>query len=252
MVAARDPAKVRWEELRAFPLGEPTRESERGVLHTSDDWPFLYLRPGIVPWGYLTVLAGVMLAASVLVSRLHGRGSLREDFHPALFLMGAGFLLVETRGVTSLSLLFGSTWVVNAAVFSGVLAMALVANLAVERWRPVSTGPAFALLLLSLLILWAVDISALNRLSLLGRGLVGGLLHALPVAFAGVIVSTLLARARSLAAALGSNLLGSVFGGCLEYVSMWSGLRALVLLAIGLYLGALLAELKARPAAPTT
>jgi len=218
------------------------------VLRTSDDWPFLYLRPGMVPWGYLLVLAAVMASALVLVSLLHGRGSLREDFDPALFLMGAGFLLVETRGVTSLSLLFGSTWVVNAAVFSGVLVMALAANRAVERWRPLSTLPAFALLLLSLMVLFAVDISALNRLSLLSRGLVGGLLHAVPVGFAGVIVSTLLARARSLAAALGSNLLGSVFGGCLEYVSMYSGLRALVLLAVGLYLGALLVDLKNRAA----
>ena len=110
-----------------------------------------------------------------------------------------------------------------------------------------STRPGFALLLLSLMVLWAVDVSALNRLSLLERGVVGGLLNGLPVAFAGVIVSTLLARARSLPGALGSNLLGSVFGGCLEYVSVYSGLRALVLLAVALYLGALLVEMRAAP-----
>ena len=56
--------------------------------------------------------------------------------------------------------------------------------------------------------------------------------------FAGVIVSTQLARSPSPAAALGSNLLGSVLGGCLEYLSMLTGLRFLALLALALYLGA--------------
>ena len=41
-------------------------------------------------------------------------------FDPILFLMGAAFLLIETRSVTELSLLFGSTWLVNAAVFGAV------------------------------------------------------------------------------------------------------------------------------------
>ena len=49
--------------------------------------------------------------------------------------MGAGFLLIETRGVTALSLLFGSTWLVNAAVFAGILLLALVANEVVARRR---------------------------------------------------------------------------------------------------------------------
>lgn len=41
------------------------------------------------------------------------------------------------------------------------------------------------------------------------------------------------------AASLASNLLGSVLGGCLEYLSMLTGLRFLALLALALYLGAL-------------
>jgi hypothetical protein len=62
--------------------------------------------------------------------------------------------------------------------------------------------------------------------------------HALPIGFAGVIVSMLLARSAHPSAALGSNLLGAVLGGCLEYLSMWTGLRALAALAFLLYLGA--------------
>jgi hypothetical protein len=77
----------------------------------------------------------------------------------------------------------------------------------------------------------------------------GGTLNALPVAFAGVVVSTLLARSANMAAALGANLLGAVVGGCLEYLSMYAGLRALALLALALYLGALALHLRSSRAA---
>jgi len=154
--------------------------------------------------------------------------------------MGAAFLLIETRGVTTLSLLLGSTWIVNAAVFGGVLVMALLANEAVLRLQPQRLGPWFAGLLASVALLWIFPLSALNGLAVVERGLLGGLLNALPVAFAGVIVSTRLSQSRNPSAALGSNLLGSVIGGCLEYLSMMVGLRALVLLAFALYLSALL------------
>lgn len=210
------------------------------VRTTSDDWPFLYARPGTFPLGYVLVLGSVAALAFVAMPLAFGRRALREDFDPALFLMGAGFLLIETRGVTALSLLFGSTWLVNSAVFAGILLMALVANEAVARLRPSTTTPWFLGLIAAVLLVWAVPASALAGLPLVTRGLLGGLLNGLPVAFAGVVVSTLLALSRNPAASLGSNLLGSVIGGCLEYLSMIAGLRALVLLALALYLGALL------------
>jgi hypothetical protein len=90
---------------------ESTREA---TLTTSDDWPFLYIRPGVMPWGYVTVLAAILAFATWSVRRVFGFGqSGAQAFDWPLFLMGAAFLLIETRGVTSLSVLFGSTWVVN-------------------------------------------------------------------------------------------------------------------------------------------
>jgi spermidine synthase len=243
-VAAREPARLQWARAAPFPVAFAPPPSVRAALTTSDDWPFLYLRPGVVPWGYLLVLGSILAAAVVLIPIARGPSARRDRFDWTLFLMGAAFLLIETRGVTSLSLLFGSTWVVNSAVFTGVLLMALLANGLVARFRPASTLVPFLLLLLSVVVLWSVDLSALNRLPLLARGVLGGTLNALPVAFAGVVVSTLLARSASMAAALGSNLLGSVLGGCLEYLSMYAGLRALALLALALYLGALALHLR--------
>lgn len=51
---------------------------------------------------------------------------------------------------------------------------------------------------------------------------------------------TLLTRAAQPVAALGSNLLGAVLGGCLEYYSMLGGLKSTALMALVLYLGAYL------------
>ena len=74
------------------------------------------------------------------------------------------------------------------------------------------------------------------------RGEFNGLLVGLPIGLAGVIVSTRLQKTAKPAASLGSNLLGAVVGGCLEYMSMWTGLRALVLLA-GLFYALAMAAL---------
>ncbi len=46
-----------------------------------------------------------------------------------MFLLGAGFMLVETKAVVHMALLFGGTWIVNSVVFCAVLVMILAANL---------------------------------------------------------------------------------------------------------------------------
>jgi len=217
----------------------------------SDDWPFLYLRPGVFPWGYLAVLGFILGVAALAVRPVFGLGRAGGTFDWPLFLMGAAFLLIETRGVTSLSLLFGSTWVVNSAVFGGILVMVLLANLAVQRWQWQNPVPWFLALFAAAVLLWWFPLDWLNPLPLLARGAVGGLLTGLPVGIAGVIVPMLLARSAQPAAALGSNLLGAVLGGCLEYYSMLGGLRSAALMALVLYLVAFLlirrAPVRARP-----
>jgi hypothetical protein len=237
-------ARLSLASLDYEPVG-PTTPLAR-VHTTSDDWPFLYVRPGIFPWGYVIVLGLVVALAVLATPWAFGRAALGANFDPVLFLMGAGFLLLETRGVTALSLLFGSTWLVNAAVFAGILLLALVANEVVARRRRARVEPLFAALLAAVILVWAIPPSALTGLPLVTRGLTGGLVNGLPVGFAGVIVSMLLARSPNPTAALGSNLVGAVVGGCLEYLSMVAGLRALALLAFALYLGALLAHLGRR------
>ena len=217
----------------------------------TDNWPFLYLRPGSVPYGYLAVLTMILVCAGLAVRGVYGREMFtRQGLDVPLFFMGAAFMLLETRMVTELSLLFGSTWIVNASVFGGVLLMVLCANLFVARRAPRRVQLWYIPLVVTLLVTWATGAGALNALGLVPRALLGGLLYALPVAFAGVIFSTLLQRSADPTASLGSNLLGAMVGGILEYSSMYFGLRFIALLALALY-GASFLALRRSSAVPT-
>ncbi|HEX9501912.1 MAG TPA: hypothetical protein VGA10_09690, partial [Thermoanaerobaculia bacterium] len=129
-----------------FPQFAPT--SGAGAIRVpTDDWPFLYIRPATFPAGYAAIIVGLIAVAFIGARLVFGRALLQAGtFDLPLFLMGAAFLLIETRGVVNLSLLFGSTWIVNACVFAGILVMAFLANLWVARLRPQNLDFYFVLL----------------------------------------------------------------------------------------------------------
>ena len=215
----------------------------------SDDWPFLYLRPGTVPWTYLTVFLLVAVSAAFAVRGVFGPGLFaRGRFDAQMFLLGAAFLLLETRAVTQLSLLFGSTLIVNSSVFGGVLAMVMGANALAARLRGYRRLAWYALLIASLAGLYAFPFHMLFDLALPARAVAAGLLVSVPVFFAGVIFSSELRERPDPAAALGCNLCGAVAGGLLENLSMAAGLKAVVLLALAIYLGSM--QIAARRAKP--
>ena len=57
------------------------------------------------------------------------------------FFLGAGFMLIETKGVTELGLVFGNTWSVIAVVITGILLMGYLAN----QWSAVAARCRIAL-----------------------------------------------------------------------------------------------------------
>jgi len=233
--------------LAAAPFVQFAPTSGVGTIRVpTDDWPFLYIRPGTFPAGYAAIIIG-LIAVAFIGARIVFGGVLfqAETFDLPLFLMGGAFLLIETRGVVNLSLLFGSTWIVNSSVFAGILFMAFLANFWVARLRPKRLGLFFVLLFATVLLICFLPARLLLELPLWGRAAAGGLVNGLPIAFAGVIFSTLFSRSANPALSLGSNLLGAMVGGCIEYLSMFVGLRALALVALAIY-GALLAVLKAK------
>lgn len=207
----------------------------------TDDYPFLYLQQRTIPSFYLLTL-GLILAAALLLIRLSG-GPLRPmGRYLDLFFMGAAFLLLETKNVVQFALLFGTTWFVNSLVFVGIL---LAVYLAIEVARRVDLGPSWRLylaLLVALGVAWLVPPDLLLRLPVVPRFVIAIVVAFAPVFLANLVFAT---RFRDVAAsnlAFATNLLGAMLGGVLEYASLVTGYRALLLVMALLYGGAFMAQ----------
>lgn len=223
---------------------ELTQKTER----PHDDWPYLYLTNRTIPMHYIVAL-GVLLVISALFMGIGARKPLTGGrWDAAMFFMGAGFLLVETKSVTEMSLLFGSTWTVNLMVFAAILVMVLIANLIVQRREPRRTSPLFVALFTTLAIAYLIPASALLPLGTAAQWGAGALMIALPILFASLIFSTLLSRRNDAARALAYNLLGAILGGVLEYSAMALGIKAMYIVAALLYAGAALYAAREEPA----
>jgi SAM-dependent methyltransferase len=199
----------------------------------TDDWPYLYLRERSVPDVYWQVLLILLVLSVPVVLRVFPE-SARVNSH--FFFLGCAFFLLETKSITEMALLFGSTWIVNSVVISAILIMILGANLVVRRFKPSDLRPYYLLLLCSLVLNYAVPVSGILGQHFVMRGLVSGFFISLPLFFAGIIFATSLSRMKTVELAFGSNLLGSVVGGMLEYSSLIFGIKALYLIAALAYL----------------
>ena len=67
------------------------------------------------------------------------------------------------------------------------------------------------------------------------KALVATLVLCSPVAFASIVFIRSFAEYKFSGEALGSNLLGALVGGMLESMSLWTGIRSLIILAAALY-----------------
>lgn len=204
---------------------------------STDDWPYLYLRARSIPDAYWQVLLAISAVVLLLMARSF-KDALRPDWH--FWLLGAAFLLVEFKSITEFALLFGTTWFVNTLAITGVLGMALLANLLVLWRKQVNLNLCYGLLFASLAVSYFFPLDALNNLGPFLRGLAGIGLLTLPMFFAGLIFSESLRLAGETARPLASNLGGSFAGGVLEYGSQLLGIKSLYLVAAGVYALALL------------
>ena len=223
--ASRDPGKTVYRPMEAlFQAG--------AVDPITDDWPFLFLEKRGVPFHYLMPLF-IILMLSLIPVRLCGVRNRDVDWH--LFFMGAAFLLIETKAVTTLALIFGSTWLVNSIVIGAILGMILAANFLMGAFSSVKFSWLYAALFVALLLNFYFPFSALNEYPWGFRLAVSGLVVGLPILFAALIFAKAFSGVRSPSASLASNLLGGLVGGLLEYVDMWVGLQWLNVIALALY-----------------
>jgi hypothetical protein len=208
-----------------------------GIEPVRDDWPYLYYNPKTIPIVYLASLILIMLFGWFAVrraSQTSGLGTLSGIDWP-MFFMGAAFLLVETKNISQLAVLFGATWLTNMVVFASVFMVAILANLIVERKRVANLPALYAALGGALLLSYLLPFSSMTQLSMLSRAVLGGSVTALPVLFSSFIFAKMFKETDLANSALGSNILGGLLGGSIESLSVFFGIRAMALLAIAIY-----------------
>ena len=163
---AKDPAS--WMQFGLSKVEQPAN-----LEIATDDWPHLYLREPMIPDLSLrgaAIMGGVaiLLLLWFLPRRQPGERSLGEEsldvrrywtkwggdrfIDTRMFFLGAGFMLIETKAVVHMALLFGSTWMVNSFVFFAVLVMILFANLFVWFVKPRTLWPYYAGLFTTLVL----------------------------------------------------------------------------------------------------
>ncbi len=212
----------------------------------TDDWPFPYLRdPGIAPH-YLLGLAIMIALAALGVG-----GALRYDGLPLrgfgaryahFFLLGVAFLLLETRSIVTFSLLFGTTWYVNALVFFAILASVLAAVAVNSRLRSRDPRLLYAGLAGSLLLAYLLPPSALLIDPPIVRYAIGSAIAFAPVFFANLVFTFSFKDSEAADLAFGANLVGAMVGGVLEWSALVTGYQALLMVVAGVYLLAWIAR----------
>jgi predicted membrane-bound spermidine synthase len=222
----------------------PARNHRRdpSVEPASDDWPFLYLQNRHLPTHYGAALLIVLVVSVIAVAgaqRIAGGGG---AWSWQMFLLGAGFMLLETKSIIQFALLWGSTWVVASLAIVSVLAMALVANYVVSRvaiTRPWLVGGALIALLAAN---YFVPIGRVAFESRAAESIFYAVLVFSPILCAGLLFGSAIKHSTSLARDYGTNLLGAMVGGVGEYLSLLTGFRILLLLIALCYIGALVAR----------
>jgi len=227
-----------WIRLRSAKV-----EESGGLPPATDDWPFLYVRKPSVPGSTWRGVGLVAILSIAVWWMFRDRSATVQQTSPAdrglifrSLLLGAGFMLLETKAVVEMALLFGSTWVVNTVVFAAVLVMSLAGNRVAAWAKPKTLWPYYVGLFASLALGFLVPMDALLGFSSTVRMVLACALAFLPVMFAGVIFATSFDRSGAADKMFGANVAGALAGGLLENLSLLLGFRWLLLVAGGLYL----------------
>ena len=213
--------------------------STEAATVSTDDWPFFYMPQRVYPASYLIMIALILLLSLLLVGNFVGE-ALRFS-HLSFFFLGAGFMLIETKGITEMGLTFGNTWQVIGIVFAGILIMAFLGNCLVQWFSIKRPQLAYVFLLAALATGWLAARSGGFASTPVGRLETAALLS-VPLLFSGIVFSTLLSAERHISGIMAMNLMGAIVGGLLEYNSMYLGFQALYLMAMGCYVLAFAAD----------
>jgi SAM-dependent methyltransferase len=200
----------------------------------TDNWPFLYLREPVIPALSLRGIALVGVLSTLILFIFAPVRRVRPNGR--MFFLGAGFMLLETKGVVHMALLFGSTWVVNSIVFFAILCMILLSNLYVLAVRPSRLWPYYGLLIAALAVNSLMPMDDFLALPGVSKIIASCAVVFVPVFFAGVIFATSFRDSRRPDVDFGSNIGGIILGGLSENLSLVVGFNHLLGIAVGYYL----------------
>jgi len=210
----------------------------------TDDWPYLYLDHPRIPLLFV-LLAGLMGLLVLYASKtldlpptMNPRSWGRGGWH--FFFLGAAFLLLEVQNISKASVVLGNTWLVNAVIITGVLAMVLIANAIVIRWPRIPVAPVFGVLVATVLALYFVDLARFAFMDPVPKAVLVGGLTTLPMVFSGIVFARAFAVSPHKDYALGANLLGALVGAILQSLSFLLGIKALLLVVAAFYFAAML------------
>jgi SAM-dependent methyltransferase len=213
----------------------------------TDDWPFLYLKERSIAPYYVLALSIIIGFAVLLVGRAAQRsGTTLRQFSPHFFVLGAAFLLLETKSLATFSLLFGTTWIVNSLVFFAVLASVLLAIFVNQRVRFRNPFLLYVALFGSIALAIVVPPASLLIEPVWLRYVVAAALAFAPIFFANLVFSYSFRDTKAADMAFASNLLGAVVGGAIEYVALISGYGWLLVIVAALYAAAWLLATRLR------
>ncbi|MFO0804196.1 MAG: hypothetical protein U0791_13875 [Gemmataceae bacterium] len=226
-----------WLEIRPIevePLGS--------LPLATDDWPFLYVKePGIplVTWRGMALMVALSFVLWFVFRARTDPSLARPANETGLavrsFFLGAGFMLVETKAVVQMALLFGSTWMVNTVVFAAILVMSLAGTLFVAKFKPKRLEPYYIGLFLAAGLGIVIPLNTLLGMGEAAQISLSCLLVFAPIVFAGVIFTTTFARSSQPDRVFGANVAGALLGGIAENASVLLGFQYLLCVAIGFY-----------------
>ncbi|MBF0099663.1 MAG: hypothetical protein HQK77_02020 [Desulfobacterales bacterium] len=209
----------------------------------TDDWPYLYLESRGISSFYISLISIIMLIALLLI--IISSGDMRESIITGkkidiqMFFFGFAFLLLETRYVTQMNLVWGATWITSAVVFGSILFMVLISTIT-ACLHPIPFKISFFCLLTALTLTYLLPVDLLLQQNIIIKLLISILFVGIPIFFAGNCFAFLFEKRERVDIAFGWNLIGAVIGGLTEFLTMIVGFRSLLLLTISIYLLALL------------
>ena len=198
-----------------------------------------------MPRHYIFALA-LILVVSVVAVLLGPRAARAGGWSWQFFLLGAGFMLLETKSIIQFALLWGSTWVVASLAIASVLTMALRRELLSSRGsRSAGRGWSRAVLVGLLALNYLIPVGRVAFDSRVAESVFYAMLMFSPILCAGLLFGSAIKHSTSLARDYGTNLLGAMVGGVAEYLSLVTGFRFLLIIVAVFYIAAVLTRKRA-------